>query len=117
MAMPFVQYFNDPIINYYTYPVTKKFTIMTTTYNLSKNRPPVKKQSNPDNASLYLLMVLLGVLTLFFAFGKPDNGRRYRSQSLKGNEVTGSNKIEKADPATLYKTIVTNGDAIRSVLQ
>ena len=90
---------------------------MTTTYNLSKYRPPVKKQSNPENARLYLLMVLLGVLTLFFALGKPDDRQRYPNQSLKGSEVTSNNKIEKADPATLYKTIVTNGDAIRSVLQ
>ena len=104
------------IINYYTYPVTKKFTIMTTTYNVSQRRPAEKKQGNPDNARLYLLMVLLGVLTLFFAFGNPAKGR-YPNQSLKGNEVSSNDKIEKADPATLYKTIVTNGDAIRSVLQ
>jgi len=116
MAMPFGQYFDDSIINHYTYPVTKKFTIMTTTFNLSHNRPPVKKHGNPDNARLYLLMVLLGVLTLFFAFGKPGKGH-YPNQSLNGNEVTSNNKIEKADPETLYKTIVTNGDAIRSVLQ
>ena len=90
---------------------------MTTTYHLPQGRPPVRKQGNTENAKLYLLMVLLGILTLFFAFGKPDSGRRYRDQSLKGNEVSSNNKIEKTDPATLYKTIVTNGDAIRSVLQ
>jgi len=90
---------------------------MTTTFDLSQNQPPVKKQGKPDNASLYLLMVLLGVLTLFFAFGKPNKGRGYPNQSLNGNEVTSNNKIVKADPASLYKTIVTNGDAIRSVLQ
>jgi len=89
---------------------------MTTSYNYSQKRPSVKKQINPGEARLYLLMVLLGVLTLFFAFGKPDKGR-LPNQSMNGNEVTSNNKIEKADPATLYKTIVTNGDAIRSVLQ
>ena len=90
---------------------------MTTTFKLSQNRPPAKKQGSPGNARLYLLMVLLGVLTLFFAFGKPGKGRGYPNQSLKGNEVTSNNRIEKADPASIYKTIVTNGDAIRSVLQ
>ena len=90
---------------------------MTTLFNLSQNRTPGKKQGSPGNARLYLLMVLLGILTLFFAFGKPGNRLRFPNQSLKGNEVTSNNKIEKADPATLYKTIVTNGDAIRSVLQ
>ena len=51
---------------------------------------------------------------------KPGASVRYKfdiSMPLKGNEVTTSNKIEKADPAALYKAIVTNGDAVRSVLQ
>lgn len=88
---------------------------MTTAYILSQKRRPASKQVSAD-ASLYLLMILLGLLTLFFVFGTSSEPG-YQKQSLKGNEVTTNNKIEKADPAALYKAIVTNGDAIRSVMQ
>lgn len=88
---------------------------MTTAYVFSQKRQPGGKHAS-GNTRLYLLMVLLGLLILFFSFWTTaDPG--YQKQSLKGNEVTTANKIEKADPATMYKTIVTNGDAIRSVLQ
>lgn len=88
---------------------------MTTAYVISQKRRPARKHVSAD-LSLYLLMILLGLLTLFFVFGtsvKPG----YQTQSVKGNEVPAGNKIEKADPASMYKAIVTNGDAIRSVLQ
>jgi cell division septal protein FtsQ len=88
---------------------------MTTAYNYSQNRQSTVKQGS-ENARLYLLMILLGLLTLFFVFWTPTEPG-YEKQSFKGSEVTTNNKIEKADPATMYKTIVTNGDAIRSVLQ
>lgn len=88
---------------------------MTTAYVFSQKRQPAGKHA-PGNSRLYLLMILLGLLTLFFSFWTTaDPG--YQRQPLKGNEVTTTNKIEKADPATMYKAIVTNGDAIRSVLQ
>lgn len=88
---------------------------MTTAYFFSQKRQPAGKHAS-ENTRLYLLMILLGLLTLFFSFwATTDPG--YPKQPLKGNEVTITNKIEKADPATMYKTIVTNGDAIRSVLQ
>jgi hypothetical protein len=88
---------------------------MTTSFYFSQSRISIKKQS-ADNTPLYLLIVLLGMLTFFFAFWTTaDPG--YQRQSLKSNEVTPNNKIAKADPAAMYKTIVTNGDAIRSVLQ
>jgi len=54
---------------------------------------------------------------LFFVFWTPAGEPGYSKQSVKGSEVTTNSKIEKADPATMYKAIVTNGDAIRSVLQ
>ena len=88
---------------------------MTTAYSLSQNRRPASKQASADT-NLYLLMILLGLLTLFFVFGS-DSDAGYQKQVVKGNEVTTNNKIEKADPAAMYKAIVTNGDAIRSVLQ
>jgi len=88
---------------------------MTTAYILSQKRRPASKQVSA-NTSLYLLMILLGLLTLFFVFGTSSEAG-YQKQSSNGNEVITNNKIEKADPATMYKAIVTNGDAIRSVLQ
>jgi hypothetical protein len=88
---------------------------MTTAYILSQKRRPSGKHVSTDT-SLYLLMILLGLLTLFFVFGTRSEPV-YEKQSFNGNEVTTNNKIEKADPATMYKAIVTNGDAIRSVLQ
>jgi hypothetical protein len=88
---------------------------MTTGYILSQKTRPAGKQVSA-NTSLYLLMILLGLLTLFFVFGSAAEPG-YQKQVVKGNEVTTNNKIEKADPATMYKSIVTNGDAIRSVLQ
>lgn len=88
---------------------------MDTRYIFSPKQRAVGKHSSENNR-LYLLIILLGLLVLFFSFWKTaDSG--YAKQAWKGNEVTISNKIEKADPATMYKTIVTNGDAIRSVLQ
>jgi hypothetical protein len=88
---------------------------MTTAYILSQKRRPASKHVSADT-SLYLLMILLGLLTLFFVFGTSSEPA-YPKQSFNGNEVTTNNKIEKADPAALYKAIVTNGDAVRSVLQ
>ncbi len=88
---------------------------MTTSYILSQRRQLTAKQGS-ENTSLYLLMILIGLLTLFFVFGTSAEPG-YQSQSVKGNEVTTGNKIKKADPASMYKAIVTNGDAIRSVLQ
>ena len=88
---------------------------MTTAFNFSPNRQSAIKQGS-ESARLYLLMILLGLLTLFFVFWAPAEPG-YSKQSLRGREVIISNKIGKADPATMYKAIVTNGDAIRSVLQ
>ena len=88
---------------------------MTAAYVFPQKRQPAGKHAS-ENTLLYFLMILLGLLTLFFSFWTTaDPG--YQKQSLKVNEVTTTNKIEKADAATMYKTIVTNGDAIRSVLQ
>ena len=89
---------------------------MTTTFYFSQTLQPIKKQES-ENIRLYILMFLIGLLTLFFALWTPAAEPAYPKPSLKGNEVTTNNKVEKADPATMYKTIVTNGDAIRSVLQ
>jgi hypothetical protein len=88
---------------------------MTTAYILSQKKRSAGKQVSSDT-SLYLLIILLGLLTLFFVFGTTAESG-YQKQVVKGNEVTTTNKIEQADPATMYKAIVTNGDAIRSVLQ
>jgi hypothetical protein len=98
-----------------TNPFTLKITIMTTSFNYSQSRQSIRKQGS-ENARLYLLMALLGLLTLFFTFWKTAEPG-YQNQSLKGYEVMTNNKVEKSDPATMYKAIVTNGDAIRSVLQ
>jgi hypothetical protein len=89
---------------------------MTTAYNFSQNRRFTERQGS-ENARFYLLMALVGLLTLFFVFWTPGSEPGYSKQSLKGSEITTNSKIEKADPATMYKTIVTKGDAIRSVLQ
>lgn len=88
---------------------------MTTAYILSQNRRPAGKHASSDT-NLYVLMILLGLLTLFFVFGTSAEPG-YQTQSVNVNEVATGTKIEKADPATMYKAIVTNGDAIRSVLQ
>jgi hypothetical protein len=89
---------------------------MTTAFNYSQNRQSTVKHGS-ENARLYLLLILLGLLVLFFVFGTPAGEQDYSNQPLRSSEVTNNNKIEKADPATMYKAIVTNGDAIRSVLQ
>ncbi len=89
---------------------------MTTTFNFSQTMQPIEKQES-ENTRMYFLMFLIALLTLFFAFYKPAAIPAYPKPSLKGNEVTTNNKVEKADPGTMYKTIVTNGDVIRSVLQ
>lgn len=89
---------------------------MITTFNFSQTMQPIKKQES-ENTRVYFLLFLIGLLTLFFAFWTPAAIPTYPKPSLKGNEVTTNNKVEKADLATMYKTIVTNGDVIRSVLQ
>ena len=62
-------------------------------------------------------MFLIGLLTLFFIFWAPAAEPAYPKPSPQGNEVTITNKAEKADAARMYRAIVTNGDVIRSVLQ
>ncbi len=89
---------------------------MSTTFNFSQNLPSIKKQ-RLENTRLYLLMFLIGLLILFFAFWAPAAEPAHPKRSSQGDEVTTPNKVEKADAATMYRTIVTNGDAIRSVLQ
>ncbi len=89
---------------------------MTAAFNFSQALRSIRKQWLED-ASLYLLIVLLGLLTMFFAFWTPAGSPGYRKETLKDNEVITINKVEKSDPAFMYKTIVTNGGAIRFVLQ
>ncbi len=89
---------------------------MATTYKLSKNTPD-KKQDLLENLRFYFLLFLVGMLVAVFAFWQPTKESGYRAGAFDKKEVVCSEAIGKPDTEALYKTIITRGDAIRSVFQ
>ena len=64
--------------------------------------------------SPFTLLVLVGLLFVFF-FTASNEPAYLRSIAPQQNEI---NKDEsKPDPVVMYRQVVTNADAIRSVLQ
>lgn len=89
---------------------------MTTAFRLL----PFIRKYGLENKKLSLfspvtLLVLLAIVFIFFLTASADKGytreNSERVRTIMENEVSGSGS------ETLYKNIVTNGDAIRSVLQ
>ena len=95
---------------------------MTTIFSLSRLQLFIRKScSGNRRLSLFSPVTLLGLIAVVFTFflntpGEPG----YTEKSLKDSEVIKTSmeyEVSKSDPESIYKTIVTDGDAIRSVLQ
>jgi hypothetical protein len=61
------------------------------------------------------LLVLLAIVFTFFLTASGDTG--YTRENARRVKTTMENGVSKSDSEMMYKNIVTNGDAIRSVLQ
>ncbi len=91
---------------------------MTTTFNYQRKYIRTDRKSVESNKfslfSPFTLLVLVGLLFLFF-FTASDEPGYLRTATPQQNEM---NKEElKPDPVVMYRQVVTNADAIRSVLQ
>jgi hypothetical protein len=92
---------------------------MTTTFRLSKFQSVTRKPGS-ENKKLSLfsplaLLVLLAIVFTFFFTASGDTGYlRDNANSIKNTLESG---VNKSGSETMYRNIVTNGDAIRSVLQ
>lgn len=89
---------------------------MTANFNLSQRLPVIKK-SWDENARLYSLLFLVVLLLAVFTFWKPQGEGYYTSKQFETNEPAGDVNRNRADSESQYRSIVTNGDAIRSVFQ
>ncbi|MGZ8549635.1 MAG: hypothetical protein ACXWV2_03190 [Chitinophagaceae bacterium] len=92
---------------------------MTTTFRLSKFQAGTRKPGSEDKKlSLFsplTLLVLLAIVFTFFFTASGDTGYlRENAGSVKSKMENG---VIKSDSEMMYRNIVTNGDAIRSVLQ
>lgn len=92
---------------------------MTTTFRLSKFQS-VTRKPGLENKKLSLfspltLLVLLAIVFTFFFTASGDTG--YLRENAKSVKSTMENGVNKPDSEMMYRNIVTNGDAIRSVLQ
>jgi hypothetical protein len=91
---------------------------MTTAFNYQRRFIRAgRKNGETSKLSLFsplTLLVLVGLLFVFF-FTASNEPAYLRSITPQQNEV---NKEEvKPDPVVMYRQVVTNADAIRSVLQ
>ncbi len=88
---------------------------MTANFSLSQCLPVIKK-SWDENARLYSLLFLVLLLLAVFTFWKPQDEGYYTSKQFE-SEAAGDVNRNQADSESQYRSIVTNGDAIRSVFQ
>ena len=89
---------------------------MTTAFRLL----PFIRKYGLENKKLSLfspvtLLVLLAIVFTFFLTASGDTG--YTRENAGKVKTTIENGLSKSDSEMMYKNIVTNGDAIRSVLQ
>ena len=92
---------------------------MTTAFRFSKLVSIARKYSL-ENKKLSLfspatLLVLLAIVFTFFLTASGDTG--YTREDTGKVKTTVENGVSKSNSEMMYKNIVTNGDAIRSVLQ
>jgi len=92
---------------------------MTTAFRFSKFLLLIRKYGL-ENKKLSLfspatLLVLLAIVFIFFLTASGDTG--YTRGDAGRVKTTMENKAGKSDSEMMYRNIVTNGDAIRSVLQ
>ena len=89
---------------------------MTTTFRLL----PFIRKYGLENKKLSLfspvtLLVLLAIVFTFFLTASGEMG--YPRKDTGRVKTAIENEVSKSDSEMMYKNIVTNGDAIRSVLQ
>lgn len=89
---------------------------MTANFNLSQ-KPPVVKKHWDENSKLYSLFFLVMLLVAVFTFWKPQGEGYYTTKQFETGEAAGDRSRNQSDSESQYRSIVTNGDAIRSVFQ
>ncbi|HKZ67726.1 MAG TPA: hypothetical protein VJ111_15275, partial [Chitinophagaceae bacterium] len=98
---------------------SKNIIIMTTTFRFSRFLSVIRKYGS-ENKKLSLfspvtLLVLLAIVFIFFLTASGETG--YSREDAGSVKTTLENEGGKSDSEMMYRNIVTNGDAIRSVLQ
>jgi hypothetical protein len=89
---------------------------MTANFSLSQNLPCFKKHWD-ENSRLYSLFFLVMLLVAVFTFWKPQGEGYYTNKQLETSEADRELNRSQSDSESQYRSIVTNGDAIRSVFQ
>jgi hypothetical protein len=89
---------------------------MTANFSLSQNLPGLKKQWD-ENSRLYSLLFLVMLLAAVFTFWKPQGKGYSTTKQFETSEAAGDRSRSQSDSESQYRSIVTNGDAIRSVFQ
>lgn len=87
---------------------------MTANFKTTAQRFPGIRKSWKENSSLYSLIFLVMLLLAVFTFWKPQGDALYTRQ-LNSSEAAGDFSRDQSE--LQYRNIVTNGDAIRSIIQ
>ena len=92
---------------------------MTTTYHYQRRYNTSIRKNGVENQKLSLFspFALLVLVTLVFVFFMAASNESGYIRAAMQNDSEISNDETKPDPEVMYKKIVTNADAIRSVLQ
>jgi hypothetical protein len=92
---------------------------MTTTYHYQRRYNTSGRKNDVENKKLFLFspFALLALVTLVFVFFLAASNESGYLRSAMQTESEINKDDTKPDPAVMYKKIVTNADAIRSVLQ
>jgi hypothetical protein len=100
-------------------PFLQKIIIMTTAFSFSKFLSIIRKyRLENKKLSLFSPVTLLVLLTIVFTFFLTASGETgYTREDTQRVKTTMEDEVSKSDSEMMYKNIVTNGDAIRSVLQ
>ena len=89
---------------------------MTTAFRFSKFLSIIRKFGlGNKKLSLFSPVTLLVLLAIVFTFFLTASGET--GYTREGTVKTMENEVSKSDSEIMYRNIVTNGDAIRSVLQ
>ena len=92
---------------------------MTTTYYYQRRYHASGRKSDAEDKKLSLFspFALLVLVALVFTFFLTASGEHGYMRAVMQNDSRISKDEVKADPGMMYKKVVTNADAIRSVLQ
>jgi hypothetical protein len=90
---------------------------MTTTFRSSKLLSNTSVGLENKKLSLFSPVTLLVLLAIVFTFFLTASGETGYTRKDNNTVNTLKNEAIKSDSEMMYKNIVTNGDAIRSVLQ